>query len=133
MSRTSTAHLRVPPQNIDAEKALLGSIMLRPEVIHDVLDIVAAESFYSEQHRIVWRAIYELFGKNIPVDILSLSSRLSESSMLEKIGGSAYLGELVNFVPSAANAEFYATKIGKHTSELQSQFHLVCRLLLEKS
>ncbi|OHA34482.1 MAG: replicative DNA helicase [Candidatus Taylorbacteria bacterium RIFCSPLOWO2_01_FULL_45_15b] len=115
MSRTSTAHLRVPPQNIDAEKALLGSIMLRPEVIHDVLDIVAAESFYSEQHRIVWRAIYELFGKNIPVDILSLSSRLSESSMLEKIGGSAYLGELVNFVPSAANAEFYATTVrNKH-------------------
>jgi len=102
-----TSYLRVPPQNIDSEKALLGSIMLKPESIYDVMDIVDAESFYSEKHRIIWKAIMDLFGKHEPIDLLSLSSRLKEKKQLDQIGGSTYLTELVNSVPSAANIKHY--------------------------
>jgi len=55
--------LRVPPQNIDSEKALLGSIMLRPEAMHDVIDTVKPDSFYSEKHRIIYNGMLELFEK----------------------------------------------------------------------
>jgi replicative DNA helicase len=109
-------NLRIPPQNIDSEKALLGSIMLRPESINDVLDNISAHMFYGERHRIIYRAMFELFQKNIPIDLLSLSARLSETGVLEQTGGSSYLGELVNFVPSSANITHYSTIVRtKHT------------------
>ena len=108
-----TSYLRVPPQNIDSEKALLGSVMLKPEAIHDIMDIVKEESFYSEKHRIIFCAITELFSKHEPIDLLSLSSRLKEKKSIDQIGGSTYLTELVNIVPSAANIKHYAKIVQK--------------------
>jgi replicative DNA helicase len=102
------ANLRMPPQNSDSEKALLGSIMLRPDIMNEVLDAVNADSFYAEKHRTIFRTMYELFTKGVPIDILSLSARLSETGFLEQVGGSSYLGELVGMVPSSANALYYA-------------------------
>ena len=100
--------IRIPPQNIDSEKALLGSVMLRPEAIHDVLEIVDEHSFYAEKHRVIWKAMIELFQKHEPIDLLSLSSRLKEKKQLDAIGGRAYLTELVNLVPSSSNLVYYA-------------------------
>lgn len=100
--------LRVPPQNIDSEKALLGAMMLKPDAIPDVVDIVSAESFYAEKHRITFSAMHDLFGKAEPIDLLSVSARLKEKGMLESIGGASYLTELVNTVPSASNIRYYA-------------------------
>ena len=74
--------LRIPPQNIDSEKALLGSIMLRPEGFIEVSDIVTENSFYVEKHRLIFRAMFELFGKKEPIDLLSLSSRLKEKKTI---------------------------------------------------
>ena len=105
--------LRIPPQSIDAEMAFLGSIMLRPEVLYDVMDAVSRESFYSEKHRVVFETMLELFAKGDPIDLLTLSSKLKEKNQLEKIGGSSYLSELVNSVPSSSNAEYYAKIIQK--------------------
>lgn len=102
------ADIRVPPQNLDSEKALLGSIMLRPETLHEIFDTVKPESFYAEKHRIIFEAMIELFSKNEPIDLLSLSSRLKDRAGLEQVGGAAYLTELVNIVPSASNARHYA-------------------------
>ncbi len=110
---TSKHNLRVPPQNIEVEKALLGSIMLRTEVMHDVIDLVNSETFYSEKHRLIFSVMLELFSKNDPIDLLSLSSRLKEKKMLEQIGGNTYLSELVDLVPSAANAKYYAETIAR--------------------
>lgn len=105
--------LRIPPQSLDAEMAFLGSIMLRPEVLYDVMDAVAKESFYSEKHRIIFETMVELFSKNEPIDLLTLSSKLKEKNLLDRIGGSTYLTELVNSVPSSSNAEHYAAIVRK--------------------
>jgi replicative DNA helicase len=105
--------LRIPPQSIEAEKALLGSIMLRPEMIHEVMDIVYSNSFYSEKHRLIWNTMLELFQKGNPIDLLSLSSRLKEKNDLETIGGMTYLTELVHLVPSSSNAKHYAEIVQK--------------------
>jgi len=102
------AKLRIPPQNIDSEKALLGSIMLRPEGMHEISDIMTPEAFYVEKHRMIYEAMLDLFSKNEPIDLLSLSSRLKEKGKLDSVGGSAYLTDLVNIVPSASNIKHYA-------------------------
>jgi replicative DNA helicase len=107
--------LKIPPHSLEAEKALLGSIMIRPEVMNDILDLVSDRAFYSNQHRYVWAALLELHTKNIPIDLLSLSSRLKEKNTLENVGGMAYLSELINAVPSSTNANHYAELVGnKH-------------------
>jgi len=104
---------RIPPNNIDSERALLGSIMLRPEAIHELMDIIKADAFYSEKHRIIFQSMAELFQKNEPIDLLTLSARLTEKKQLEQINGTSYLTELVNLVPSSANAEHYAEIVQK--------------------
>jgi replicative DNA helicase len=104
---------RIPPNNIDSERALLGSIMLRPEAIHEIMDIIRADAFYSEKHRIIFQAMSELFTKNEPIDLLTLSARLTEKNQLEQVSGTSYLTELVNLVPSSANAEHYAEIVQK--------------------
>ncbi len=108
MRKLMTRGLRIPPQNIDSEKALLGSVMLRPEGMHEITDIVTPEAFYVEKHRMIYDSMLNLFSKNEPIDLLSLSSRLKEKNKLEAIGGNTYLTELVNVVPSAANIKHYA-------------------------
>ncbi len=105
--------LRIPPQNIDAEKATLGSIMLRPEAMHDVIDIIQGESFYAEKHRLIWQTMLELQSKSSPIDLLSLSSRLKEKGLIDAIGGMSYLTELAGFVPSSTNANHYAEIVQK--------------------
>ena len=104
---------RIPPNNIDSERALLGSIMLRPEAIHEIMDIIRTDAFYSEKHRIIFQAMSELFQRNEPIDLLTLSTRLTEKNQLEQINGASYLTELVNLVPSSANAEHYAEIVQK--------------------
>ena len=99
---------KIPPQNIDAERALLGSIMTRPDVIYDVVDVVSGKSFYSDRHKIIYETMLELFSKSQPIDLLSMASRLKEKELLERAGGNLYLTELLGSVPSAANAKHYA-------------------------
>lgn len=104
---------RIPPQDIEAEKALLGSIMLRSESLYDAFDVITSASFYGGKHRIVFETILELNAKHTPVDLLSLSARLKEKKQLDHIGGYSYLTELSHAVPSAANTKHYADIIQK--------------------
>ena len=113
MDPDKKTHLRVPPNNIEAEKALLGSIMLRSEVLYEITDLAHASSFYSEKHRLIFETMMELFSKRNPTDLLTVSARLKEKNILDEIGGNSYLGELVNSVPSASNASYYAEIIQK--------------------
>lgn len=105
--------MRIPPQHMDSERALLGAVMIRPESMYDIIDVVSQEAFYAEKHRIIFRAMLALFGKNEPIDLLSVSSKLKDESNLEKIGGTSYLSELVSNVPAAANARHYANIVQK--------------------
>lgn len=106
-------NLKIPPQSIESEMALLGSIMLRPESLNDVVDIVRPEAFYSDRHRKIYDTILDLFTKSIPVDLVSLSARLKEKKILDQVGGKSYLTELVESVPSSANITHYADIVNK--------------------
>ena len=108
-----TSELRILPQSLEAERALLGSVMMRPEVVHEIIDIISDRSFYSDRHRLIWLSMLELHQKATPVDLLSLSSKLKEKELLETTGGMTYLTELVQSVPSSANAKYYAEIIQK--------------------
>lgn len=105
--------MRVPPQNIDAEKALLGAIMMRPQAIHDISDQLNKDAFYSEKHKIIFGTMLELLAKNEPIDMVVLSARLREKNLLDNIGGASYLTQLVTTVPSTNNVDHYAKLIQK--------------------
>lgn len=114
MQKTKTiSGLRIPPQNIEAEMALLGSIMLKPEVLTEIFDLINQYSFYSEKHRLIYETILELYTKGSPIDLLSVSARLSEKESLERVGDNFYLTEILNSVPSASNARHYAEIVRK--------------------
>lgn len=105
--------LRVPPQDVDAERALLGSLMLRPTAMHDVGDIIFPDSFYAEKHKIIFIGMQELSNKHEPIDIVTLSTRLKEKNQLNEIGGRTYLAEIINSVPSANNVLQYAEVVAR--------------------
>jgi replicative DNA helicase len=105
--------LRIPPHSLEAEMALLGSIMLRPDAIYEVMDLVTPVSFYFEKHTRVFEAMLELFAKHTPIDLLSLSDRLKEKDQFERLGGMTFLTELSTTVPSSANAKHYAEIVMK--------------------
>jgi len=107
-SRATVKGLRVPPHNLDAERALLGAIMLRPDAMHDISVSTIPDSFYADKHRDIYRAILDLFSKGNPVDLVSISHMLTERGVLDKVGGASYLTELVEVVPAAGNAQYYA-------------------------
>src|SRR3989344_3440981 len=113
MDNQKKTHIRIPPHNSEAEKALLGSVMLRPEVMFEITDLAYPASFYSEKHSLIFETMLELFSKRNPTDLLTVSARLKEKNILEEIGGNSFLSELVNSVPSAANASYYAQIIQK--------------------
>ena len=104
---------RMPPQNIEAEISLLGSVLLDGSVLDRVADILGAEDFYKKEHQIIFEAMLDLFTKQRPVDILSLSNALKEKRRFEEAGGSTFLTSLVNSVPTASNAAYYAEIVRK--------------------
>jgi replicative DNA helicase len=99
---------RVPPQNIEAESSLLGSILIEKDAIIKVADIVTADDFYVDRHGTIYAAMVDLYEQRQPIDIVSLSNILSEAGELERIGGSAYITELTSAVPTAAHVIHYA-------------------------
>ncbi len=105
--------LRVPPQSLESEKALLGALMLRSEGMSDSIDVLSADAFYAEKHRLIYRAMLTLWGKSEPIDVESVRAVLSDQKQLEQIGGVAYIGELVSGVPAATNAKHYAEQVQK--------------------
>ncbi len=104
-------NLRTPPQNIDAEKALLGSIMLRPVALHDIIDTIAEDDFYVQKHKVIFRAMMELSRTGDPIDIVSVSDTLRRLNLLEQAGGMSYLNDIANIVPSSTNIEYYAKNV----------------------
>lgn len=104
---------RIPPQNIEAEQALLGSIMLKEGAMYDASDYVSPDSFYVEKHRVIFRAMLDLANGSSPIDMLSVANRLKEINELDHVGGNSYLAELVGTVPSAANLKYYAEIVQK--------------------
>lgn len=99
---------KVPPQNLEAEMSLLGSILLDKDAILKIADIVTADDFYKNSHANIYDTMMELYGKNEPIDVLTLGNRLEEKGLLEKMGGRSYLVGLSNTVPTATHVAQYA-------------------------
>lgn len=104
---------KVPPQSLDSEMALIGSILLKPDSVNEIIESIRPESFYSDRHKKIFETIMELYAKSIPIDLISLSARLKEKKVLDQVGGKSYLSEIVESVPSAANIKHYADIVNK--------------------
>ena len=100
---------KVPPQNLEAERAVLGAMLLEKETIPKVLQIITDSiSFYSEVHALIYEGIASLFNENKPIDILALKEDFHKKGKLKEVGGASYLADLVNSVPTTVNVAYYA-------------------------
>jgi len=118
--KTSNITGKLPPQNIEAEQSLLGALLIDKDAIVTVGEILKTGDFYkSEQHGSIYSAILELFEKREPIDLVTVTEKLKQSGNLDKVGGSAYLAELVNKVPTAAHIQSYAKIIREHAVRRQ--------------
>nr|HPN89370.1 DnaB-like helicase N-terminal domain-containing protein [Candidatus Paceibacterota bacterium] len=108
--------LRVPPNDLEAEQALLGSVMLNPKGLAEVLDFLTPEDFFAGRNQKIFAAMAKLFEKGEPVDLISVSAWLKENKQLESAGGSAYVAELSARVPSASNLRYYADLVHRKSA-----------------
>lgn len=100
--------LKLPPQNVEAEQAVLGGILIDKNAIFKVADVLTASDFYSPVHERVYSAILELYEKHQPIDVVSVGNRLKEAGNLKDIGGSSYLAELTNRIATSSHITHYA-------------------------
>ena len=104
---------KLPPQNLDAEKSLLGAVLIDEETLADISEHVTAKDFYEKRHAIIFDGMMRLYEKHRPVDLLTLTEELKRKKEIDTVGGSAYLTELTNYVPTAAHAEAYAELVAQ--------------------
>jgi len=104
---------KIPPQNLDAEMSLLGAVLIDEETLADISEHVKPHDFYDRRHGLIYDAMMRLYEKHKPVDLLTLTEELKKKNDIETIGGSAYLTELTNYVPTAAHAEAYAELVAQ--------------------
>ena len=99
---------RIPPQSIEAEKALIGSVLIKQDALYEVMEFIHPESFYVHKHEMIFQAMLDLFSAAEPIDLLTLSHKLQLKGQLDTVGGEIYLTELATSVPSSTNVEHYA-------------------------
>ena len=107
---------RVPPQDIIAEKSLLGAILLSDKVFPEVLMSVSPKDFYDTRHQTIFAAMVNLYDQHRPIDLLTLTSELKSLKKIKEVGGAPYLSELSNFVPAASHATAYAEIIERSST-----------------
>jgi replicative DNA helicase len=110
---------RLPPQNIEAEQSVLGAVLLENEAIGTVIEHLGPGDFYKEAHKKIFIAMLDLYEKNEPIDLITLTEQLTKKEQLEAAGGASYLSTIVSLVPTSANARYHA-KIVKEKSTLRS-------------
>ena len=104
---------RIPPQNLDAEKSVLGAVLIDEEILPDVTELVKPADFYEKPHELIFAAMVHLYERHKPVDMLTLTDELRKEDQLEIVGGATYLSELTNYVPTSAHAEAYAELVAQ--------------------
>ncbi len=112
MTKSQTT-VRIPPHSEDAERSVLGALMLDKEAITKIADILNVEDFYFKKHGLLYEAAIHLYGNNDPIDVLSIANILEERGYIDEIGGAASIAELVSSVPSASNIVYYAKVVQK--------------------
>ena len=104
---------RIPPQDLVAEKSLLGAVLISDAVLPEILTILRPQDFYDEAHQKIFEAMMSLYDQHKPIDLLTLTNELKTTKKLKEVGGAPYLSELTNFVPTASHAKAYADIIDK--------------------
>ena len=99
---------RMPPHNTEAEQSVLGSILLQPSALISAMEFLQAHDFYRRAHQLIFQAMIDLNERNEEIDVVTVSNVLETNKQLEDVGGSAYLAEIANVVPTAANVEYYS-------------------------
>ncbi|HLC89400.1 MAG TPA: replicative DNA helicase [Patescibacteria group bacterium] len=111
MAKNQENFEKIPPQNIEMEQSLLGCLLIDKDAIIKIADFISADDFYKDAHRFIFENMKELYEKREPIDLLSLSARLTEKGQLEAIGGRAYLASLANLVPTSSHIVHYAHNV----------------------
>lgn len=106
--KSSDKNIKLPPQNVDAEQSVLGSILIDKDALFKIANIIAADDFYRNDHRVIFSAMLELFEKRSPIDLVTITEQLSRDKELEDAGGATYLTHLANQTLSSANIEKHA-------------------------
>jgi replicative DNA helicase len=119
---------KLPPQNLDAEQAVLGAILIENEALHQVVEILDASDFYRDAHRKIFSGIINLYEKNEPSDLITVTDILTRKKHLEDAGGPAYLASLVDNIPTAANVIHYA-KIVREKSILRKTINTATEII----
>ncbi|MBQ2088301.1 MAG: replicative DNA helicase [Selenomonas sp.] len=118
---------RVPPQNIEAEQAVLGAMLIKKEAIIEVQEILQPDDFYRETHRIIYEAMVRLQNNDEAVDLVTLTEELRKTDMLDKVGGLGFITQLANIVGTAANVSYHA-KIVKEKAELRNLINVATEI-----
>lgn len=105
---------KVPPQDIEAEKSIIGAVLLDKDAIINVAQLIAPEHFYIPAHSAIFKAILALFEKRDPIDLITLTAQLKSQGKFEEVGGASYLAQLASFVPTAAHIVQYSQIVRSH-------------------
>ena len=112
LSTVTASDHRVAPHNLEAEQSALGGMLLSQEAVAEVVEEIAGVDFYAGKHELIYNAILNLFGRGEPTDVIAVTDELNKQGNLLKAGGSDYLHSLASYVPTAANAGYYAKIVG---------------------
>ena len=115
---------RLPPQDLGAEQSVLGSMLLNKDAIADCLEVVRSVDFYRPAHELVYDAVLDLYGRGEPADAITVADELSKRGDLTRVGGQAYLHQLIQSVPTAANAGYYAQIVAERAVLRLSLIHI---------
>lgn len=113
---TTTALLKVPPHSIEAERSVLGGVMLDDEAWDKISGVLSAEDFYRGDHRTIFRCMYELTERNDPLDVITISESLDKVNELHNVGGLAYISDLASSTPTASNIRAYAEIVSERAT-----------------
>ena len=119
---------RVPPQNLEAEQSVLGSMLIDKDAIITATEFLTASDFYREGHQKLYEAMVALSERGEPVDLVTLMEELRQKNQLEAIGGMSYLTTLANMVPTAANVGYYA-RIAREKAVLRTLINAATRIV----
>jgi len=108
MNQSNLASEFIPPQNLEAERSLLGSMLLDKDAMIKIADILSANDFYEDRHQVIFDAMLSLYEKQRPLDVVTVTDLLKDRKKLEIIGGASYLTQLASSLPSSANVVRYA-------------------------
>jgi replicative DNA helicase len=113
--KAAPSYLKVPPNNVEAEQAILGGILINNDAMNQAMDFLSGDDFYREAHMALFEGMVDLFSQGEPIDIITLSQALTKKNLLEKVGGTDYLASLVEAVSTSAGIVYHA-KIVKDVS-----------------